>query len=305
MPVKIPDNLPTKEILTNENVFVMSESRAYSQDIRPLKVGILNLMPTKIATETQLLRLLANSPIQVDITLLHPLSHTSKNTPASHLETFYKTWDQVRNERFDGMIITGAPVEDLNYTEVDYWEELCKIMQWSLSNVYSTMHLCWGGQAALYYHYGVQKYSLPEKMFGVFSHTVRHNHYMPLLRGFDDVFYCPHSRHSEVRREDILKIPVLDLICESDEAGVHVVSAMNGRQIFVMGHFEYDPLTLKSEYDRDVAKELPIKIPDNYFPGNNPDAMPIVRWRSHGNLFFSNWLNYYVYQETPYDLSEL
>jgi homoserine O-succinyltransferase len=305
VPVKIPDNLPTMEILTKENVFVMAESRAYSQDIRPLKVAILNLMPTKIATETQLLRLLANSPLQVDITLLHPISHTSKNTPASHLQAFYKTWDQVRAERFDGMIITGAPVEDLEYEQVTYWDELCQIMEWSKKNVYSTVHVCWGGQAALYYHYGIPKYPLPEKKFGVFKHTVHNHKFLPLLRGFDDVFYCPHSRHSEVRKEDVLKIPELDLVCESDEAGVHVISAMKGRLIFIMGHFEYDPLTLKGEYDRDVQKGLPIQVPRNYFPGDDPEAEPLVRWRGHGNLFFSNWLNYYVYQETPYDLSEL
>jgi homoserine O-succinyltransferase len=297
--------LPTVEILTKENVFVMAESRAYSQDIRPLKVAILNLMPTKIATETQLLRLLANSPLQVDITLLHPISHTSKNTPASHLQAFYKTWDQVRTERFDGMIITGAPVEDLEYEQVTYWDELCQIMEWSKRNVYSTMHVCWGGQAGLYYHYGIRKYPLPEKKFGVFKHRIHNHEFLPLLRGFDDVFYCPHSRHSEVRKEDVLRVPELDLVCESDEAGIHVVSALGGRQIFIMGHFEYDPLTLKAEYERDVQKNLPVKIPRNYFPEDDPKAEPLVRWRGHGNLFFSNWLNYYVYQVTPYDLNEL
>jgi homoserine O-succinyltransferase len=305
MPVKIPDNLPTMEVLTKENIFIMAESRAYAQDIRPLKVGILNLMPTKIATETQLLRLLANSPLQVDITLLHPISHTSKNTPAEHLKAFYKTWDQVETDRFDGMIITGAPVEDLDFEQVNYWEELCQIMEWTKRNVYSTMHICWGGQAALYYHYGVPKRHLAEKRFGVFEHTIHNHEYIPLLRGFDDVFYCPHSRNSEVLKEDILKVPGLDVLCESEEAGAHVISAMEGRQIFIMGHFEYDPLTLKGEYDRDVNRNLPIKTPKNYFPGDDPSAEPIVRWRGHGNLIFSNWLNYYVYQETPYDLNEL
>lgn len=282
----------------------MSEQRAYSQDIRPLKVAILNLMPTKIATETQLLRLLGNSPLQVDITLLQSISHVSKNTPEAHLTAFYKTWDEVKKERFDGLIITGAPVEDLDFVDVDYWEELCQIMDWSTRHVYSTMHICWGAQAGLYYHYGVPKHHLPEKCFGVFPHQATRS-YVRLLRGFDDVFYCPHSRHTEVLKEDILACSELDLVAESEEAGVNIVRALNGRQIYIFGHFEYDALTLKAEYDRDVSRGLPIRIPKNYYPEDDPERTPQVRWRSHANLIFANWLNYYVYQETPYDLGTL
>ena len=304
MPIRIPDDLPASATLSNENIFVMSEKRAYQQDIRPLKVVILNLMPTKIATETQLLRLLGNTALQVDITFLHSISHVSKNTPEEHLSAFYQTWDDIRKERFDGMIITGAPVEDLDFTDVDYWDELCSIMEWSKSHVYSTMHICWGAQAGLYHHYGVPKYSLPEKCFGVFLHEATRQ-YVRLLRGFDDVFYCPHSRHTTIKREDVLANGNLDLVVESEEAGVTVVRALNGRQVYITGHFEYDPLTLKSEYDRDVAAGKPIKVPQNYYPGDDPSRMPIVRWRGTANLFFANWLNYYVYQETPYDLAQL
>ena len=304
MPIRIPDDLPATTTLSNENIFVMSERRAYSQDIRPLRVAILNLMPTKIATETQLLRLLGNTPLQVDITLIHSISHISKNTPAEHLGTFYKTWEEVKRERFDGMIITGAPVEDLDFADVDYWGELCTIMDWSTRHVYSTMHICWGAQAGLYYHYGVPKYQLAEKCFGVFPHTTNRQ-FVRLLRGFDDIFYCPHSRHTEVRREDILARPELDLVAESPQAGVNIVRANGGRQVFVMGHFEYDPLTLKGEYDRDAAQGRPIHVPMNYYPDDDPAREPIVQWRSTANLFFANWLNYYVYQDTPYDLGQL
>lgn len=304
MPIRIPDHLPAAATLSNENIFIMSEQRAYSQDIRPLKVAILNLMPTKIATETQLLRLLGNTPLQVDITLLQSISHVSKNTPEAHLTAFYKTWDEIKKERFDGLIITGAPVEDLDFVDVDYWEELCQIMDWSTRHVYSTMHICWGAQAGLYYHYGVPKHRLPEKCFGVFPHQATRS-YVRLLRGFDDVFYCPHSRHTEVLKEDILACSELDLVAESEEAGVNIVRALNGRQIYIFGHFEYDALTLKAEYDRDVSRGLPIRIPKNYYPEDDPERTPQVRWRSHANLIFANWLNYYVYQETPYDLGTL
>lgn len=304
MPIRIPDDLPAATTLSNENIFVMSENRAYHQDIRPLRVAILNLMPTKIATETQLLRLLGNTSLQVDITFLQSISHISKNTPEEHLATFYKTWDEVKRERFDGLIITGAPVEDLDFHDVDYWEELCTIMDWSTRHVYSTMHICWGAQAGLYYHYGIPKISLPEKCFGVYPHESTRQ-YVRLLRGFDDVFYCPHSRHTTVRREDILACDKLDMVAESPQAGVNIVRAMNGRQVFISGHFEYDPLTLKNEYDRDVALGKRIQVPQNYYPDDDPSKTPIVRWRSTANLFFANWLNYYVYQETPYDLGQL
>jgi len=304
LPIRIPDNLPAASTLSNENIFVMSEHRAYAQDIRPLKVAILNLMPTKIATETQLLRLLGNTPLQVDITLLQSISHVSKNTPEAHLTTFYKTWEEIKKERFDGMIITGAPVEDLDFEDVDYWDEMCQIMDWSTRHVYSTMHICWGAQAGLFYHYGIPKYHLPEKCFGVFPHQATRN-YVRLLRGFDDVFYCPHSRHTEVHRDDIMACAELDMVAESEEAGVNIVRALNGRQIYIFGHFEYDALTLKAEYDRDVSRGLPIKIPRNYYPNDDPRQIPRVRWRSHANLLFANWLNYYVYQETPYDLRTL
>jgi homoserine O-succinyltransferase len=304
MPINIPDNLPTREILQSENIFVMNEERAIHQDIRPLKIAILNLMPTKIATETQLLRLLGNSPLQVDIVLLHPRTHQSKNTPEEYLLKFYNTFEDIKHEKFDGMIITGAPVEDMAFEEVDYWEELTAIMEWSRHHVYSTFHICWGAQAGLFYHYGVPKYPLPSKMFGVFTHQVNRKNTM-LLRGFDDEFYAPHSRHTEIRREDILKIPELEILAESPTAGIYIVAAKNGRQIFVTGHSEYDPLTLKAEYERDVARGLPIALPQNYFPENDPTKDPVVKWRSHANLLFANWLNYYVYQETPFDLRQL
>ncbi|HEX9063127.1 MAG TPA: homoserine O-succinyltransferase [Clostridia bacterium] len=304
MPIRIPDNLPAAEILSCENIFVMTEQRAELQDIRPLKIAILNLMPTKIVTETQLLRLLGNTPIQVDVTLLHPKTHISKNTPEEHLINFYKTFDDIKDEKFDGLVITGAPVEHLDFSEVTYWEELCTIMDWSVKNVYSTLHICWGAQAGLYHHYGVDKLLLEEKMFGVFLHRVNIKNLM-LTRGFDDEFYAPHSRHTGILRSDIDKIPEIDILSESDEAGVYIMKTKGGRQIFVTGHSEYDPLTLKSEYDRDVARGLSIKVPKNYFPDDDPSKTPIVRWRGHSNLLFANWLNYYVYQETPFDLNQL
>lgn len=304
MPIKIPENLPTTEILTSENIFVMDEDRALHQDIRPLEIVILNLMPTKIVTETQLLRLLGNSPLQVNVTLMHPKSHTSKNTPEEHLLKFYKTFECIKDQKFDGLVITGAPVEQMEFEEVDFWEELTRIMDWADHNVFSTLFICWGAQAGLYHHYGIPKYPLPEKQFGVFSHRIN-KQYVKLLRGFDDEFYAPHSRHTEVRKEDIEKNPEVELLAESPEAGVYIAASRDGRKIFVTGHSEYDSSTLKWEYDRDVQKGMPIAIPCNYYPGDDPSREPIVKWKSHANLLFSNWLNYYVYQETPYDLNEI
>lgn len=304
MPIKIPDSLPAAEVLTGENIFVMSEARAEMQDIRPLSIALLNLMPAKIVTETQLLRMIGNTPIQVDVTFLHPESYKPKNTPEEHLLKFYNTFSEVRDKKFDGLIITGAPVENMPFEEVDYWDELKAIMDWSLHNVYSTFHICWGAQAGLYHHYGVQKYPIPEKMSGVFEHKVNMQNVM-LMRGFDESFYAPHSRHTETRREDIRKVAELNLLSESEEAGVYIVSALNGRQVFVTGHSEYDPLTLKGEYERDLLKGLNPSLPKYYFQDDDPGKPPIVRWRAHGNLLYSNWLNYYVYQETPFDLAEL
>ena len=300
MPIKIPDHLPAKNILGKENVFVMDESQAFHQDIRPLRIVILNLMPTKEITETQILRLLANTPLQVEFVLLHPKTHTSKNTSTDHLEAFYKTFDDIKHERFDGMIITGAPVEHLEFEEVSYWEELQQIMDWSKKFVTSTLHICWAAQAGLNHHYGVKKYSLDKKLFGVFRHTINRNNVV-LLRGFDEEFYVPQSRNTEVRREDIERIEGVEILSESDEAGVYIVSSNGGRQIFVTGHSEYDPLTLKLEYDRDVVRGFDIAIPKNYYPNNDPTQMPVSKWRAHANLLFSNWLNYYVYQKTPFD----
>ncbi|MHB1256385.1 MAG: homoserine O-succinyltransferase, partial [Dethiobacteraceae bacterium] len=277
---------------------------AMHQDIRPLRIAILNLMPTKIQTETQLLRLLGNTPIQVEAIFLHPKTHHVKNTPEEHLVNFYQTFDEVKSQKFDGLIITGAPVEELEFEEADYWEELVEIMKWSLSNVYSTFHICWGAQAGLYYHYGIKKYPLKEKLFGIFLHKISKPNTM-LLRGFDDLFYVPHSRHTEIRKEDIARVKELDVLSESDEAGIYIMKTNRGRQIFVTGHSEYDPLTLKVEYDRDIARGLSISVPKNYFPGDNPDKYPLVTWRGHANLLYSNWLNYFVYQETPYNLDEL
>ncbi|MFD1956152.1 homoserine O-succinyltransferase [Paenibacillus thailandensis] len=301
MPLKIPDNLPAKEVLTNENIFVMDETVAFHQDIRPLRIAILNLMPTKETTETQLLRLIGNTALQVEFVLLHPRTHVSKNTPSEHLETFYKTFEDVKNEYFDGMIITGAPVEQLPFEQVDYWEELQEIMDWSKRHVTSTFHICWASQAGLYHHFGIPKYNLDEKIFGVFPHTVEKQN-VQLLRGFDELFYVPQSRHTEVRREDIEANEELEILSASEESGIYIVATRDGKQIFVTGHSEYDPLSLKYEYDRDKAKGLHIQLPKNYFPGDNPELTPRSTWRAHANLLFSNWLNYYVYQQTPYEL---
>ncbi|MHC6179923.1 homoserine O-acetyltransferase MetA [Clostridium sp. JNZ X4-2] len=304
MPIKIKDDLPAAEILNNENIFVMPENVAFHQDIRPLKIAILNLMPIKITTEVQLLRLIGNTALQIEVELLHPKTHISKNTSEEYLTNFYKTFDDVKDEKFDGLIITGAPIEHLEFQQVNYWKELEDIMEWSIHNVYSTLHICWGAQAGLYYHYDIPKYILKEKMFGVFKHKVVQKG-VKLLRGFDDEFFAPHSRYTEVRREDIEKVDELTILAQSEEAGVYLILAKNGRQIFVTGHSEYDPLTLKSEYLRDIAKGSNIKIPKNYFPQDDPEKEPVVKWRGHSNLLFSNWLNYYVYQETPYDLNEM
>ena len=304
MPVKIPDDLPATHVLHSENIFVMGEGRAMTQDIRPLKIVILNLMPTKIVTETQILRLIGNSPLQVDIVLMHPENHRSRNTPQEHLLTFYKTFPEIREETFDGMIITGAPVERLPFEEVDYWEELEEIMQWKLHNVTSTLHICWGAQAGLYYHYGIPKYDLGKKVFGIYPHSITKKN-VKLLRGFDDTFYVPHSRYTEIRREDIEKVPGLEILADSEESGIYIVASRGGSQIFVTGHAEYDADTLKMEYERDRAKGMDTAIPENYFPNDDPTKPPIMRWRSHANLLFANWLNYYVYQETPYDLQSI
>ncbi|MBU3092361.1 homoserine O-succinyltransferase [Clostridium sp. CF011] len=301
MPIKIPDNLPAFKTLNKENIFTITEDCAFHQDIRPLKIVILNLMPTKIDTETQILRLLGNSPLQIDIVLLHPASHACKNISQEHLIKFYNTFEEIKNSRFDGMIITGAPIESIPFEEVDYWEELKKIMEWSIHNVYSTLHICWGAQAGLHYHYGVQKHKLDSKVFGVFKHKITKQN-VKLLSGFDDEFYVPHSRHTEIRKVDIDKIDELEILSESEESGIYIVSAKKGRQIFITGHSEYDPLTLKNEYDRDIANGLNINVPKNYYPKDDPLKIPIVKWRGHSSLLFLNWLNYYVYQETPYNL---
>ena len=301
MPIQIPNDLPATGILQNENIFVMTETRATTQDIRPLEIVLLNLMPTKIVTETQLSRLLGNTPLQVRLELMHTSSHVSKNVSADHLLNFYKSFDELKHRKFDGMVITGAPVENMAFEDVDYWPELCQIMEWSKTNVHSTFHICWGAQAGLYYHYGIKKYPLEEKMFGVFPHTVDYKRSI-LLRGFDDTFWAPHSRHTTVLREDIEAVSGLKILASSPQAGVYAVASKEGRQIFVMGHSEYDPDTLKSEYLRDKSLGLPIRVPENYFPDNDDTAEPIVRWRGHANLLFSNWLNYFVYQTTPYDI---
>lgn len=304
MPIKIVDNLPAKRTLEAENIFVMSEKRALTQDIRPLKIAILNLMPTKITTETQLLRLLGNSPLQVDIELVKTQSYQSKNTPAEHLLTFYKTFDEIKNNKYDGMIITGAPVETMEFEEVDYWSELAGILEWTKSNVTSTMHICWGAQAALYYHYGIKKYRLSKKMFGVYEHKIKRRTKM-LMRGFDDVFYAPHSRYTEVLEEEISKVPELEVLAVSDKAGVYLVTSKKGKQIFIMGHCEYDDVTLSQEYYRDLDRGLDTDLPENYFPDDDPKQRPKVLWRAHANLLFSNWLNYHVYQTTPYDITKI
>ncbi len=300
MPIKTQSDLPAKEILEKENIFVMDENRAVHQDIRAIEIGILNLMPLKEETELQLLRSLSNTPLQVDVTFITVSTHESKNTSMSHLNEFYETFEAVRGRRFDGLIITGAPLEQMEYEDVDYWEELCEIFEWTKTHVTSTLHLCWGAQAGLYYHYGLQKYLLPEKMFGVYEHHVR-NRKVPLVRGFDDWFMAPHSRHTEVRTEDIRKVKELTILAESEEAGVFLAIADEGRKIFVMGHPEYDRITLDKEYKRDKNKGLPITLPVNYYPNDDETAKPKLQWRSHGNILYSNWLNYYVYQQTPYE----
>ncbi|HIX31810.1 MAG TPA: homoserine O-succinyltransferase [Firmicutes bacterium] len=301
MPIRIPDSLPATATLEGENIFVMTEYRALHQDIRPLKLLILNLMPTKITTETQLLRKLSNTPLQIDIELLQVVSHEAKNISEKHLESFYRTFDEIRGKRYDGMIITGAPVENMEFEAVDYWEELCRIMEWSKRNVHCTLHICWGAQAGLYYHFGLKKRQLDEKLFGVFEHTVIKRK-SPFFRGFDDVFYAPHSRWTEIPQEEILKVPELELMATSSEAGVFAVKTESSRQFFVMGHPEYDRDTLALEYFRDVKAGKKIGVPKNYFPHDNPAQTPIVKWRSAAQLMYTNWLNYYVYQTTPYDL---
>lgn len=304
MPIKIPDKLPATKILNGENIFVMTDKRALKQDIRPLKLVILNIMPTKIVTETQLMRLLGNTPLQVEIDLLHMKTHTSKNTPAEHLQTFYKDFDDIKNNKYDGMIITGAPVEKMEFEDVTYWDELKEIMEWTQQNVTSVLHICWAAQAGLHYHYGVPKYHLDKKMFGIFEHKVIRKK-SKLLRGFDDIFYAPHSRHTEIRRSDVEKIPELQILSESDVAGLYIVASKDRRNIFVTGHSEYDADTLHKEYMRDVEAGKEIEVPVNYYPNDDCTKPPKVIWRSHANLLFSNWLNYYVYQSTPYDINKV
>ncbi|WP_418851094.1 homoserine O-acetyltransferase MetA [Prevotella sp.] len=304
MPLRLPDKLPAIELLKKENIFVMDDSRATSQDIRPLRIVILNLMPLKITTETDLVRLLSNTPLQMEIYFMKLKSHTSKNTPIEHMMMFYKDFDVLQKEKFDGMIITGAPIEHLEFEDVEYWNEISKIFAWANTHVTSTMYICWAAQAGLYYHYGVPKYQLPKKMFGIFQqHTLQPQ--IPLFRGFDDVFYMPHSRHTEVRREDIEKHNELEIVAESPDSGVSIVMARGGRQIFVTGHMEYSPYTLDSEYRRDLGKRDDVDMPKNYYRDNDPQKAPNVTWRAHANLLFSNWINYYIYQETPYNIEEI
>ena len=304
MPLTLPDKLPAIERLKEENIFVIDNSRASAQDIRPLKIAILNLMPLKIITETDLVRILSNTPLQVEISFMKVKAHTSKNTPIEHMKTFYRDFDIMRHEKFDGMIITGAPVEHLDYNEVNYWDEITDIFAWARTHVTSTLYICWAAQAGLYYHYGIPKYPLDDKMFGIFKQYPLLPH-LPIFRGFDDEFHMPHSRHTELRREDILKIPELQLIAESPQSGVGIVMARGGREIYVTGHSEYSPDTLDTEYKRDLEKGLPIEMPKNYYRNDDPEQGPLVTWRGHGHLFFSNWLNYYVYQETPYDINTI
>ncbi len=304
MPIKIPNSLPAAKTLADENIFVMTETRAMTQDIRPLKILLLNLMPTKIDTETQLARLIGNTPLQVEVEFIHTASHESKNTSKEHLFSFYKTFDQVKHKKFDGMIITGAPVEMLEFEEVEYWNELCEIFEWTKTHVHSTFHICWGAQAGLYYHFGIPKVPLPEKMFGVFEHTVDYKNPI-LFRGADDVFLAPHSRHSTVLQSDIEKVPELKILATSEKAGVYACMTQNGKQIFITGHSEYDAGTLAKEYFRDKDKGLDIKVPENYFPDDDDTKQPRVSWRAHANLLYSNWLNYFVYQTTPYDIENL
>jgi len=304
MPLNLPDKLPAIEILKKENIFVMDSGRASEQDIRPLKIVILNLMPIKIATETDLIRLLSNTPLQVEIDFMKIKSHTSKNTSIEHMQAFYKTFHSVRNQKYDGMIITGAPVEQLEYKEVTYWDEMKEIFDWAKTHVTSTLYICWAAQAGLFHHYGIPKYALSGKMFGVFKHRMN-DPYNSIFRGFDDEFFVPHSRHTEIRKEDILKVPELTLLSESDDSGVYLVMARNGREFYITGHSEYSPNTLDTEYKRDIAKGLPIEIPANYYLNDDPNQRPVDRWRAHANLLFNNWLNYFVYQETPFDITQI
>jgi len=304
MPIMIPNGLPARDTITSENIFVMDEARATNQEIRPLEIAILNLMPTKIATETQLLRLLGNTPLQVKVELLRTKTHESKNTSQDHLLTFYKTFDEIKDRNFDGLIITGAPVELLEFEEVEYWQELCEIMEWSKTHVYSTFHICWGAQAALYYHYGIPKYTMDKKLFGVFKHRLVH-HYPILFRGFDDEFLVPHSRHTTIHKEDVLLHPEIKILAESKEAGIYAMQTKGGRQVFITGHSEYDAHTLQAEYLRDKNAGLPIDIPVNYFPNDDDTQDPPNTWRSCANLIYSNWINYFVYQETPYDITTI
>ncbi|MBS3995058.1 MAG: homoserine O-succinyltransferase [Alkaliphilus sp.] len=304
MPIIIPENLPATEILTRENIFIMSEARAIHQDIRPLKIALLNLMPSKVVTETQFLRLIGNTPLQVEIVLLRTETYMPKNTSEEHLLAFYSTFSDIKEQKFDGLIITGAPIEQLDFEEVEYWEELKEIMNYANHNVTSTLFVCWGAQAALNYYYGIPKYPLDKKAFGVFEHSIS-DQKIKILRGFDDKFYIPHSRHTEVRASDLEKVEDLDILAVSDEAGIGIAASKDGRKIFISGHLEYDFDTLKREYDRDVLKGLPIEMPQNYYRDNDSQQLPVVRWRSHANLLFSNWLNYYVYQETPFDINTI
>ncbi len=304
MPVNVPDKLPAIDILKKENIFVMDESRALHQDIRPLKIIILNLMPIKITTETDLLRLLSNSPLQIEIEFMKIKGHKPKNTPMEHMEQFYKNFDELNSRKYDGLIVTGAPVELLSFEDVTYWDELKEIFEWARYNVYSTLFICWAAQAALNHYYGIKKHELPGKLFGVFEHTHPNTH-LPILRGFDDIFFIPHSRYTEVRAEDIEKVEGLQIIATSEKAGVAIVQAKNGRELYLTGHSEYSRNTLDKEYRRDLAKKIPITIPENYYPDNDPSKTPVMQWGSTANLLFSNWLNYYVYQETPYNLDEI
>ena len=304
MPIQIPNDLPAASTLLQENIFVMTQNRASTQDIRPLEIVLLNLMPTKIATETQFTRLLGNTPLQVHLELMHTTSHKSKNVSQDHLLNFYKSFDELKDRKFDGMVITGAPVELMDFEDVDYWDELCRIMEWSKTHVHSTIHICWGAQAGLYYHYGIQKHQMEKKVFGVFKHKADYKRSI-LLRGFDDTFWVPQSRHTTIHREDVEAVPGLKILASSDECGVYAVSSKGGRQIFITGHSEYDPDTLKNEYLRDKNLGLPIDVPANYFRDDDDTKEPIVRWRGHANLLFSNWLNYFVYQTTPYDIMDV
>ena len=304
MPLNLPSRLPAVEILKSENIFVMDSQQASTQDIRPLRIVILNLMPLKITTETDLIRLLSNTPLQIEVDFLKISGHISKNTPVEHMMTFYKDFSTLRNENYDGMIITGAPVEQMPFEEVDYWKEVSEIFDWARTHVTSTLYICWAAQAGLYHFYGVPKYPLPQKMFGILKHKV-YDHQNPIFRGFDDEFYVPHSRHTEVRKSDIEKVPELTLLSESEESGVYMVMARGGREFFITGHSEYSPYTLDTEYRRDLDKGLPIEMPLNYYRNNDPKEGPLVRWRGHANLLFSNWLNYFVYQQTPYDIREI